>query len=197
MRYAAIVIVALCCGCASTQRNPLAAVTPEQVEDIFIGQWSVDPDFFPAPLLSEFKVFADVTMRYYPDQSLVTNLVHLVRQTEPWPEDTFIPMSYVLLKAGFVTEHPRQWLGQVTIFGDGTLVSIADDPVNPKVQFTGRNRELAQALFRIVMDEEPEALRKWKTWLEERDAEGLLKAYPFDEIPEKENTEPESGHVRK
>ena len=172
---------------------PIAA---DDVEDIYIGSWSLDSDmfpFFPAPVLTSCEIYTDVTPRYYTGPPIVSNLVALVRSTEPWPADSFIPMSYVFLKAAFVTEDPTKWLGEVTTYGDGSLVHITDSPVTPRVNFCGHNRALALALFRIVLEEEPDALRKWKSFLEEGKATQLLKAYPFDEIPEaKEDTEPEN-----
>lgn len=198
MRYLAIAIIALCCGCASTQHNPLARINANDVEDIYIGSWTLDSDmfpFFPAPVLTRHEIYANVTPRLCTGPPIVSNLVALARSTAPWPEDEFIPISYVFLKAAFVSEDPTKWLGEVTIYGDGSLVHITDNPVKPRVDFTGHNRNLALALFRIVLEEDPDALRKWKTFLEKRKATELLNAYPFEELPDKKDTEQEPSDV--
>jgi hypothetical protein len=185
-------------GSAAPQTNPLGNLKTPEVEDIYIGYWHVRhpmSSIFSVPLLTDYELYANVTPRRRGEAATVSNLVELVRQAEPYlggVEDC----EYVLMRVGFVSLHPAEWHGEVTVFGGGHLVLINDDPVHPKARFWGKSPDLCLALFRVVMDERPEVLHAIKEKLEERNATDLLRAYPFDELPAIERAEPPPGEGR-
>ena len=151
---------------------------------------------FPTPLLTRYEIYADLTMRYTPHHSSISNLVALIRATEPWPEHENKPVDRIFLKAAFVGTTETDWLGEVRVYGDGALVQIRDCPINPTVQFFGRNRPLALELFRIVKEQKPDALQTIRSRIEKGCCgKEIVKSYPFDEL--KDTEQPPAGDVLK
>jgi hypothetical protein len=192
MKKLLAVLLILCTGCATAPRNPLARVSAEDIEDIHIGDWWMESPVgfsFPTPLLTRYELYADLTMRYAPHESVISNLVALIRVTEPWPEDAYKPLDRIFLKAAFVGENETDWLGEVRVYGDAELIKIQDSPVEPTVEYFGRNRPLALELFRIVQEQNPDALRTIRLRIEKGCCgKETLMSYPFDELKDTEQS---------